>query len=1069
MASGSQSFCDVFAAGSGSNSINGRKVNVLPRVRGVSEKQREVPDAIEDARSVIQEASATIGPPTAIDAEIHPILPASSSLSWHTFVKNSATNSPWHGQEEGCVNNDDDSAANDEDDDGVAEEDAQRGDAELHEEDIDNEDPTVKVDVFVRSRSEMSQKVQDEYDVHVLPSPEPSEVASVSSSGENNVTVKENYDLAEPVDNKEVPKNKDTSADEPQAHVEDELRADIRSSSSDKEPISATASATKKSFGIAGLLKRKARMNDTRKSSTTVEGAVTPHLTSTKDNGLLKLRRRVRMLGGSKKSSKKKIGGGGKKKKAMREDLVPLSPIKESTGEEPKSSPIMATIEKNETVSTVPSTPVKKKASTGSGGALATIIVTPIHQVAGDDKTAELDDTPTTTTSVSSLELSPSPIKNGANSPACTLEMPRAPPAMPAAESASASGSSSSSDSSSSASSSNCSSTDDEASSAKDSSCNMAFPRVSTFLSQEGQEATSIFTIPNPQPAMSTFAEEEEETDITEEVLVQAMNYYANSEKLQVLLKQKAAEEQVAVREVEKLVQEEDDGSNDAEVEDADTVVDECYNEEVDGEDVSVHVIYDDEQHGVIGSSKDVLVEVSSTAEGHAGDIEVIKCMGLEDIGLEVAATRDYETTNHDVDLANNEEADEEEDIHQVEQDSIKQNSRSTKQSDKTKKSTTTANTEGTSKTGTSSSTGRKSLASRLSRGRVREAANNSKSSHNENGQSKSSRTKGRGRSKRVPRKGRFSLKKKTSSVSDNDDTVSRKGLSSEAKKAVDDADSAHQPADEIILTAVETPVLGSDNRYGLSEEAREALACDYEPKEIKPNKNTPGLSQNARHALAVEKEAEEELEDDLEEIEVDVRASRNPRGKRSERITVSRKIRHSRSTQSYADESTIGGESLAYASYASEYETVDEESTFYEEESYDDASRSFVSYDDRSGYETKEENFVFGIPHDELIEDLKEAFADTTAHIQNMITASLNFTESIVLDQMINNDDSERERNKRREASNRQSAAASGDRRQSHPDSRRRSNRDEQERRSKRSDAERRKSKQASRLRVEV
>lgn len=221
-----------------------------------------------------------------------------------------------------------------------------------------------------------------------------------------------------------------------------------------------------------------------------------------------------------------------------------------------------------------------------------------------------------------------------------------------------------------------------------------------------------------------------------------------------------------------------------------------------------------------------------------------------------------------------------------------------------------------------------------------------------------------------------------------------------------------------LVITPVSSPIMGNNGKNGYRNLSQKVQDAQY-----------AGLSQNAKHELAREKE----LEETLEEIEVSFgRGSEQPdsrhtnfsgKQKGENEIRGTKKIRsRSRLSHDYYDSD---GEEEDTSSYDAPDD--DDDSTYNREESSEDtgdydngsSSNSIVSksnskyadfvrfFDDETEYTDDRENRncqdnctafePFGIPQDEIMEDLKEAFEDTIgAHITQMIK-SFDITEGLV------------------------------------------------------------------------
>jgi len=261
--------------------------------------------------------------------------------------------------------------------------------------------------------------------------------------------------------------------------------------------------------------------------------------------------------------------------------------------------------------------------------------------------------------------------------------------------------------------------------------------------------------------------------------------------------------------------------------------------------------------------------------------------------------------------------------------------------------------------------------------------------------------------------------------------TVSKKGLSSEAKAALHrrQGSSPNHPLEEmeeVVITPVATPRLNRKGRrgQGLSNHAHKVINGDDE-KEIIHNRNK-GLSRKAKHQIEREQEAEEELEEQFEDIEVafgsdkkkysDGRKNQHLRPVRSE----AEHTYHSRFAGSYIDsddesksrygdgsgsssyDDSYGSEDDDDHSFASEsasdYTDAEEERSAYNR-SFDTNDRSFNTRETRTS-EGGEDNCKlfapFGIPQEEIIEDLKDAFDDSTAFIQQSFSEWFDITADL-------------------------------------------------------------------------
>ena len=155
---------------------------------------------------------------------------------------------------------------------------------------------------------------------------------------------------------------------------------------------------------------------------------------------------------------------------------------------------------------------------------------------------------------------------------------------------------------------------------------------------------------------------------------------------------------------------------------------------------------------------------------------------------------------------------------------------------------------------------------------------------------------------------------------------------------------------------------------------------------EVGSDKKT-GLSQKAKFILAAA-----ETTEDMEEIEVLMEGKR-----RRNKITVSKKQRKQTQIRRTSTDKSYD------SSYANSYESQDDDESLYnvseeeeEEGSFygsevDDDDDSMCSFVSKASTRSDQSGNVFnfepcGIPQEEFVEDLIEAFEDTKAHVQQII-----------------------------------------------------------------------------------
>lgn len=244
--------------------------------------------------------------------------------------------------------------------------------------------------------------------------------------------------------------------------------------------------------------------------------------------------------------------------------------------------------------------------------------------------------------------------------------------------------------------------------------------------------------------------------------------------------------------------------------------------------DVSGRIIVADDDHGVIDTSTEVVVDVTSTLDRLGDDdIEVIKCMGLEDIDNDILMESSRTNSRKEQEL-------EDEDVF----DGL-----SSKDSAKV------------------------------------DDPYASKESNKVRG---SGRVLGRILKPRTSGKGMFSSKDKQSSI------ISDKGLSNEAREVVKIASSASvNSSDEemnpIIITPVTVKSVGTrrkKKKYGLSQEAQATIAIDMGLDTVNEGTANKGLSRKAKYVLG-----DVEAPDEMDEIEVEQSTHKS-----QNRIIVSKK-----------------------------------------------------------------------------------------------------------------------------------------------------------------------------------
>ena len=784
-------------------------------------------------------------------------------------------------------------------------------------------------DVFERCRSDMSRDLwsKDPFEEETFPADE------IKEGEGNDVIVKdvvitpavrvlplatEEVDKKPPQEEEEVvvEENKTQEVEVP---MEDSMK--ILPEQQDATKVSKEQEVSTKNSVVAkprgfGILKRKARMSNLRKkkkndaSKKTAPSNVAPSTTTNEDekkgeNKALNLRQRVRirMLGVNSRQSKKTVVE--KSATVVKADDA--------------STKITDELKKQEPVQEVPSTPVKKQLSNDnpatppSSSTLAAVII------ANPSRGKELTfdnvkdgsnpvDTPTTTTSNVSTLNTPSSHAVSTATPN-SEEVPSGFTPKTAAEEA----------------------VELEASP-------MLLPpampsAVTVKKEEEEEEETAEESMPD-----DTTVEEEEEPQGEDEQEDEA----------------KAVDSMEELKETEKTITE--DGQ------DADTVITEMvHNDGEDNESTSINrIVCNNDEHGVIDSSTDVLVDVSSAFQGEGDDIEVIKCMDIKDIESDILSVRESVRGNRDNNVNDNipEEEEEEDDDEDIFEDLSSKNetSNATSNEETVPSLPSKENNEPTKS---------QSRGGRIVGRRIMKLKKNLVSAEAKSKNRQGSKNKGR----------RFSLKdKETSGVTDT------AHLSSDAKDVVY---SSPESANAMLLKEV---IGKNKTACGLSPEAQAVLAGDdlaIDGIEVGSDKKQTGLSQKAKFILAAA-----ETNEDMEEIEVLMESKRQ--------ITVSKKqkkqtqIRRSNTDKSYD------------SSYANSYESHDDDESLYndseeeedgsfygsEADDDDDSTCSFVSKaSTRSDRSSNVFNFEpCGIPQEELVADLIDAFEDTKAHVQQII-----------------------------------------------------------------------------------
>jgi len=245
--------------------------------------------------------------------------------------------------------------------------------------------------------------------------------------------------------------------------------------------------------------------------------------------------------------------------------------------------------------------------------------------------------------------------------------------------------------------------------------------------------------------------------------------------------------------------------------------------------DVSGRIIVSDDDHGVIDTSTEVVVDVTSTLDRLGDDdIEVIKCMGLEDIDNDILMESSRANSRKEQEV-------EDEDVF----DGLSSK-------DSAKVDDPYASKESTKVRG-------------------------------------SGRVLGRILKPRTSGKGMFSSKDKQSSI------ISDKGLSNEAREAVKIAsyasvDSSNEEMNPIIITPVTVKSVGTrrkkKKKYGLSQEAQATIAIDMGLDTVNEGTANKGLSNKAKYVLG-----DVEAPDEMDEIEVEQSTHKS-----QNRIIVSKK-----------------------------------------------------------------------------------------------------------------------------------------------------------------------------------
>ena len=255
-------------------------------------------------------------------------------------------------------------------------------------------------------------------------------------------------------------------------------------------------------------------------------------------------------------------------------------------------------------------------------------------------------------------------------------------------------------------------------------------------------------------------------------------------------------------------------------------------------------------------------------------------------------------------------------------------------------------------------------------------------SSSDNTAQSKSGRG-NRSKIGRKLRKGRLNRTQKQMAVRSPSEVASasriraKKGLSPEAKEVVKTSEVGETPLskgemEEIVITPVTTTRFWDIKEYGLSQDSQVALAekpplTKGTPKDQK--NHSGGLSQEAKHVL----EGKQDRPcDGLEDFEVAF-GFLSPAIGRSKSARSDNECTHD-STYAYdKDEST----------YTSHSEYKDDDGTFW---SFITASTSTTSAEKKGHNKCNSSFEPFGIPKEELMEDLIDAFEDTSAHMQSFI-----------------------------------------------------------------------------------
>ena len=652
-----------------------------------------------------------------------------------------------------------------------------------------------------------------------------------------------------------------------------------------------------------GIIKRKARISNIRKkkndaSKKTAPSTVSPSITNGDEkkgeNKALNLRQRVRvrMLGRNSRQSKKTVVE--KSSTVVKADDAPTKKIDEPNQQEPLA---------------VPSTPVKKQSDTDNpathpSSTLAAVIIT--NPSGGKELTFEnvknrsnLADTPTTTTSnASTLNTPPSY--------AVSTATPNSE-GMP-----------------------------------------------SGFTPEKAaEEAVELEASPMllPPAMPSTVAVKKEEEETTEEDMPDDTTI---EEKEEPQGEDVQEDEARAVDSIEELKDTAKTITEDGQS--ADTVTTEILNNgdfDEDDESTSINrIVCNNDEHGVIDSSTDVLVDVSSAFQGEGDDIEVIKCMDIKDIDSDILSVRESVRNNKITDEEEKEDEDDDEDVFE-------------NLSSKNDTSNATSNEETTVPSLPSKENNepakQQSRGGRIVGRRIMNFKNNLVAAE--------AKSKNRQGSKNKVR--RFSLKdKQTSGVTDT------AHVSSDAKE------------ESVNAISLKEVIGNNQTACGLSPEAQAVLAgvdLTIDAIEVGSDKKT-GLSQKAKFILAAA-----ETTEDMEEIEVLMEGKR-----RRNKITVSKKQRKQTQIRRTSTDKSYD------SSYANSYESQDDDESLYndseeeEEGSFygsevDDDDDSMCSFVSKASTRSDQSGNVFnfepcGIPQEEFVEDLIEAFEDTKAHVQQII-----------------------------------------------------------------------------------